>query len=174
MRSQRGREDSMVLRLAIGISRDSIVGPKRPRNGLDEGFLWGHHTRDRRMSAAGPVHGELQRRSTAELQRWIDETCGSNGECPIVARPAIGSWHFTGFNCGIGGCPRRVPWMANCRFTAELHQWIDGKCGLNGGCPIVARPAIGSWLFKGLNCGQASQRMNDKHFRDWIFVDIIQ
>ena len=44
------------------------------------------------------------------------------------------------------------------------------------GCPIVARPAIGSWLFKGLNCGarQASQRMDDKHFRDWIFVDIIQ
>ena len=32
-------------------------------------------------------------------------------------------------------------------------QWIGGKCGLNGGCPIVARPAIGSWLFKGLNCG---------------------
>ncbi len=132
-----------------------LWGPR----GLDEGFLWGHHTR--RMSAAGTVHGELQRRSTAELQRWIDGTCGSNGECPIVARPAIGSWHFTAFNCGIRGCP---------------HQWIDGKCGLNGGCPIVARPAIGSWLFKGLNCGarQASQRMDDKHFRDWIFVDIIQ
>src|SRR5947207_12613400 len=73
-----------------------------------------------------------------------------------------------------------VPWMANCP-TKKVHggiyrQWIGGTCGLNGGCSIVARPAICNWHFTGLNCGpdKPRNRLDDKHFRDWIFVDIIQ
>ncbi len=52
-------------------------------------------------------------------------------------------------------------------------QWIGGLVRNDGGCPIVARPAIGNWHFTGLNCGPDKPRngLDDKHFRDWIFVD---